>query len=853
LSSVPGGKEGRNEPLEAVARPYSAFFDPTPRDSTVNGVVVEDSRALSIPPFISEEKCSFSTRSFLLRYCGEVVELNEAGLFTLEVDWDGMRGEPRQRRIVLEVDLLWAETHADRVGPGASKEEDSGVQWSVASEFEVVASQSFVLNGIAPGIHEFVPVTFNARHFCRAGLCVHTALSGIRFDPMPLKMPADFPDSTQDVTASSGASSVASKGAATFVEHLFPKPRRVFGAGTPGARETYAMADPLIAGRADRLYSVLVPPLVAAFDQVAQQLHDVRTVSDQGRGSRGRCTDASEPTKLNEGATAPPLRLLHMPLSDEADRTAGRPESFSRRLATLSRNAVAEGIAQELEGVGAQVGIVWYRLLALLPKQWRGISALLERRWRARLLDWFGRNVHQECLPAFRLRTPDGDRRGPLRGGVLTADAAGRSRPPRVGSGRAASRSVGADDRPRETAAEVAATVGQARRNRLRANEQRAERACTGRAEPLEKLPVQDAALLLKPSDYPIIFQQTFSRGSPENGPKADNGLTRTPSLRPGDGHKDDEGIEPLEGTAPERLRERSLYGGRIDLRAARAAGQRPAHIIVLLHGFRGSSGDLRLIRNWLSVILGPKSAAVFLLSRANEGPASESSLDLLGERLAREVTDFVLRLQRRRPVAALSFVGHSLGGVVVRQALRHELMRPLAGRLHTLMTFSSPHLGYRYGDAVVCAGMRAMNAWKRSPALEQLRLCDEPALEDTFLFRLAAADPPVLALFQRALILCSSHQDKYCPFGSARAELCAAARADTSDSGQQYHQMAFNALRGVPPERVIRFDVDYQLDISIDAALGRAAHMNALSSVHCLIPLLHLCREYFVLDGEDG
>lgn len=47
-----------------------------------------------------------------------------------------------------------------------------------------------------------------------------------------------------------------------------------------------------------------------------------------------------------------------------------------------------------------------------------------------------------------------------------------------------------------------------------------------------------------------------------------------------------------------------------------------------------------------------------------------------------------------------ISFVGHSLGTIIVRSALARPQMRPLLPRLHTFLSLSGPHLGTLYNSS---------------------------------------------------------------------------------------------------------------------------------------------------------
>ncbi len=72
-----------------------------------------------------------------------------------------------------------------------------------------------------------------------------------------------------------------------------------------------------------------------------------------------------------------------------------------------------------------------------------------------------------------------------------------------------------------------------------------------------------------------------------------------------------------------------------------------------------------------------------------------------LGSNLAQEVDAFIGRMVP--PVARLSFIGHSLGGVIARACLAHPLMRRYHDRLWTYCSLGSAHLGYQYSDNRYC------------------------------------------------------------------------------------------------------------------------------------------------------
>lgn len=89
--------------------------------------------------------------------------------------------------------------------------------------------------------------------------------------------------------------------------------------------------------------------------------------------------------------------------------------------------------------------------------------------------------------------------------------------------------------------------------------------------------------------------------------------------------------------------------------------------LFVLSHGFQGSSDDMVTIRNNIKIFY-PRAA--FLLARSNEGQ-TDGDIGKMGERLAREIQDFI-KEENIEDGLVMHFVGHSLGGIILRASLKH-------------------------------------------------------------------------------------------------------------------------------------------------------------------------------------
>ena len=139
---------------------------------------------------------------------------------------------------------------------------------------------------------------------------------------------------------------------------------------------------------------------------------------------------------------------------------------------------------------------------------------------------------------------------------------------------------------------------------------------------------------------------------------------------------------------------------------------------------------------------------AMFLVSSANERD-TDSFIETLGERLAKEVTDYITTyLNGARKTGSthhnyltkLSFVGHSLGGIIIREALKH--LKRYQNYMHSYVSLGSPHLSYMYNSSsLINAGIWMIQKWNSSNSLKQLTMTDTAQKEDSYMFKLARDD----------------------------------------------------------------------------------------------------------------
>ena len=108
------------------------------------------------------------------------------------------------------------------------------------------------------------------------------------------------------------------------------------------------------------------------------------------------------------------------------------------------------------------------------------------------------------------------------------------------------------------------------------------------------------------------------------------------------------------------------------------------------------------------------------------------------GRRLAQEVKAFVRQACSEVEIVKMSFVGFSMGGLIIRAALPY--LAEYRRKFFTFLTLSSPHLGFSKSESssVVSYGLWALKKSTKSIALSQLTLTDHPSFEETCLYKLS-------------------------------------------------------------------------------------------------------------------
>ena len=262
-------------------------------------------------------------------------------------------------------------------------------------------------------------------------------------------------------------------------------------------------------------------------------------------------------------------------------------------------------------------------------------------------------------------------------------------------------------------------------------------------------------------------------------------------------------------------------------------------HLIILVHGFMGNLYDMKNIKDEIAAV---HPEAVVVSTSSVQGGGMDIDIRDLGEKLAKDVLQTIHLHELHRPLERLSFIGHSLGGIVIRAALPH--LEEVKDFFYSYISLASPHLGYLSSKSkMVSAGLWFIKKWKRSRCLRQLSLTDQSSYPESFLYRLS--HHPGLQWF-KFVVLVSSYQDEFVPYESARIE------ANPGLSKNRMKQvaaetMARSIVSGLRPESLHRLDVNYLIQgKSLDKMIGRRAHIQQIENSAVIRLMLYCFPGFF-------
>lgn len=225
-------------------------------------------------------------------------------------------------------------------------------------------------------------------------------------------------------------------------------------------------------------------------------------------------------------------------------------------------------------------------------------------------------------------------------------------------------------------------------------------------------------------------------------------------------------------------------------------------HVYVLVHGLGGYQTDLLSFKNYITLV-NPNSE--FIISNKNSADNSEKDINELAENLAKEIESDIEFFEPSK-VEKISFIGFSLGGIIIRAAL--PLISVYKDKFHSFFSLASPHLGLKIKEKYIAAGLWFMKVFSNKKCLEQLNLEDSDDIRETFMYKLSKSEG--LSWFKK-IYLISSSQDTYWPFSSWRIQVFNEQILDQNYSPELL-DMAENILLKIKAESLTRVNTNFYM-----------------------------------------
>eukprot|EP01102_Stenamoeba_stenopodia_P001605 TRINITY_DN11436_c0_g1_i1.p1 TRINITY_DN11436_c0_g1~~TRINITY_DN11436_c0_g1_i1.p1 ORF type:complete len:771 (-),score=158.33 TRINITY_DN11436_c0_g1_i1:65-2377(-) len=690
---------------------------------------------------ILKEDFSFTTRSFIIRFQQEEVQMFDAVTFTLKLPIDPLKGDQGLPTVILELDLY----HIKASVLAASK------KWLEANKEtqqpKRVSRTRLKLNSPLHGLRTNYQVLFEERYFCRLDLSIYSSLlhisetrNYVSFDPPNLgqlsnatthylfgprqSQSAPIPTISPTTSPNTSVSHLSANGSSSSsVLSLSNGGNSNSALSVIGSGPMGLFMNSNWNSRAYNIYDICFELLLRSHTHLKVSL--TKLISGFLPKEKEMLAEAAMHTEVRTEKIHP----------DDIDPVDG------------NYYAAMFKIMSSLYDLGSEISTLWVKLLSAMTINTGSLKNKVEKAEKKLMKRWM------ECV-IYESQTP------------LMSDP---------------------------TNGHAAIVAEKRKTDYFRSLKQQ----------------VEDEFYEFNPDEIPIIFEC----GKPAKPPKARDS-------------------EPT-----------IVIGKNRAATPSKATKYVSTHLFIMVHGLKGSSFDLRLYKNHISNV---NEDSEFLAITSIEDSTLES-IEELGKKVASEILSY-LRISPA-DYSKISFIGHSLGGLIIRAALLDPDIAFLQTKFYSYITLGTPHLGSIFhNSSLIPSAMWFWEKWSAAMCLKQLRLIDANSPENSFLAKLAL-ESKILSNFKHVVLL-ASEQDYYVPFCSARIEL----PQDTALAGKLgviYSTMRDNLLASLANVNVVKFDIHFgptTINMSkFDTITGRGAHIAMLDDERFVRMFVGVYHNFFV------
>ena len=199
-------------------------------------------------------------------------------------------------------------------------------------------------------------------------------------------------------------------------------------------------------------------------------------------------------------------------------------------------------------------------------------------------------------------------------------------------------------------------------------------------------------------------------------------------------------------------------------------------------------------------------------------------SLVILASRIAQEISTILNSLlSKSLSIHHISFIGHSIGSLVLRLAFNNPLLSPFTKYFHLFLSLNAPHVGVLFARKPLEWGSKVLSLVGSSALVDELLLKDAKNPRNALLYRMALnhggkeLGQLCVGLSQfKYFYLVSSCQDAFVPFHSERVETTPSILETESEEADAYQEMVtafWREFRREENKTVIKkFDVCYDV-----------------------------------------